>query len=425
MKSSYKAPVIERQYILPFILVSSCFMLWGIANHLTDPLVKVFKSVFVEISTFQASLIQFAFYFGYFCMAIPGALISKKYSYKTGILVGLGLYALGCGLLYPSTLSQQFLPFCLSYYILACGLGILETNANPYILALGPEETATRRLNHAQSFNPIGAISGIVLCQILILAKLPLDSNGEISILPAQIHESLSTIIFPYLSVAAILLVIWILFAITKMPKGSLENEELNFKQTFTKLSKSKNYVYAVLAQFFYVGAQISVWTFTIFYIPAQMKVTPSETMKYHTLALVLFGISRWVFTALMEKFKDYNLLLLTSVAAIILSLGVIFAGGFVGVVALIGISACMSLMFPTIFGMGSEGLSGNERKVASSGLIMAILGGALITPLQGAIIDAANVNISYLIPFVCFVVIASYAFYKKKLAISPGNSER
>jgi FHS family L-fucose permease-like MFS transporter len=414
MNTSSKTPLLEKKYFLAFILLSSCFMWWGIANNLTDPLVRVFKAIFGDLTTFQASLIQFAFYFGYFCMAIPGAAISRKFSYKTGVLAGLGLYALGCFLLYPSTLLQEFIFFCISYYILACGLGILETNANPYILVLGPKETATRRLNFAQSFNPIGSIAGILLCQILIMARIPLDSEGNIFITPDQIDETLNIVIFPYLSVAAVLVVVWVLIAFTKMPRMSDTSADVHIFQTFKKLFRNKNYVFAVIAQFFYVGAQISVWTYTNFYIPEHLNVTPDVALQYHTGALILFGISRWIFTLLMKKFKDHSLLFVASAMAGLLTLSVIFIGGTIGVYSLIGISAFMSLMFPTIFGMGSEGLDDEQTKVGSSGLIMAILGGALITPLQGALIDMLNVNLSYFLPLICFAVIGAYALFKK-----------
>lgn len=416
---SKKTALLDRKYILAFILLSSCFMWWGIANNITDPLVRVFKAIFGELSTFQASLIQFAFYFGYFSMAIPGAAISRKFSYKTGVLVGLGGYALGCFLLYPSTLLQQFVFFCISYYILACGLGILETNANPYIYVLGPKETATRRLNFAQSFNPIGSVTGILLCQILIMARMPLDTEGNISIAPDQVNETLNIVIFPYLTVAAILVVVWILIALTKMPRMSDTQADIHILKTFRRLFNNKNYVFAVVAQFFYVGAQITVWTYTNFYIPEHLHVTPDVALRYHTGALILFGLSRWIFTALMKKFKDHSLLLSASVMAGLMTLSVIFVGGTIGVYSLIGISAFMSLMFPTIFGMGCSGLDDEETKVGASGLIMAILGGALITPLQGALIDYIGVDLSYLLPLLCFVVIGAYALFRSTMSRS------
>lgn len=414
---SKKIPLLEKKYILAFILLSSCFMWWGIANNLTDPLVRVFKAIFGELSTFQASLIQFAFYFGYFSMAIPGAAVSRRFSYKTGILVGLGVYALGCFMLYPATLLQQFVFFCISYYVLACGLGVLETNANPYILVLGPKETATRRLNFAQSFNPIGAVAGVFLARYLIMAKMPLDDEGNILVQSDQINEVLNIVIFPYLSIAAVLVVVWILIAVTKMPKMSDTSADVHLFKTFGVLFKKKNYVFAVAAQFFYVGAQITVWTYTNFYIPEHLHVTPDEALKYHTAALIIFGLSRWIFTLLMKKFKDYNLLAIAAGMAILMTLSVIFIGGMVGVISLIGISAFMSLMFPTIFGMGCADLDDEQTKVGASGLIMAILGGALITPLQGALIDYIGVDFSYFLPLLCFVVIGGYAFYRITLS--------
>ena len=402
--------LIPAGILFPFILLSSCFLWWGIANNITDPLVRAFKAIFGDLSTFQASLIQFAFYGGYFCMAIPGAIIARKFSYKTGVLVGLGLYAVGCLLLYPSTLAQRFLFFCISYYVLACGLGILETNANPYILALGSEKTATRRLNFAQSFNPIGSIIGILLCQILIMARLP-QVDGQIVIPEGGATDALNTVIFPYLSVAACLVVVWILIAVTKMPRMAEHDHQAHVKDTVSHLFGNANYVFAVVAQFFYVGAQITVWTYTNFYIPEHLNVSPEVTLRYHTVALVLFGASRWVFTGLMKKFRASTLLLVASLLAGVATLMVVFVGGVVGVWSLIAISVFMSLMFPTIFGLGCQGL-GEHTKLGASGLIMAILGGALITPAQGMLIDKVGVNLSYLLPLICFVVIAGYALF-------------
>ena len=410
-----KHALLPKGIIFPFILLSSCFMWWGIANNITDPLVRVFMAVFRELSTFEASLIQFAFYGGYFCMAVPGAIIARKYSYKTGVLVGLGLYATGCLLLYPSTLAQQFVFFCISYYVLACGLGILETNANPYILAIGPESTATQRLNFAQSFNPIGSIIGILLCQILIMARLP-QVDGNIVIPKGGEADALSTVIFPYLSVAGCLVVVWILILITKMPRISEHDHKAHVGETVRRLLGNGNYTFSVVAQFFYVGAQITVWTYTNFYIPEHIEgITPADVLKYHTVALILFGASRWIFTWLMKSIKASTLLLVASIAASILTLLVIFVGGMIGVCSLIGISIFMSLMFPTIFGLGCQGL-GEDTKLGASGLIMAILGGALITPLQGAMIDWFNVDLSYLLPLLCFVVIGCYSLVSGKI---------
>lgn len=423
---SEKPRLLPSGIVFPFILLASCFMWWGIANNITDPLVRVFKAVFGELSTFQASLIQFAFYGGYFCMAIPGGIIARRFSYKTGVLVGLGVYALGCFLLYPSTVAERFLFFCISYWVLACGLGVLETNANPYILALGDPRTATMRLNLAQAFNPIGSVIGILLCRYMILAKLP-QVDGNIVISESGKSEALNIVIYPYLSVAACLVVVWLLILFTKMPKLAEEKTEGHSTGALGRLLTNGNYVFAVIAQFFYVGAQITVWTYTNFYVPEHVKVSADETLRYHTTALILFMGARWVFTALMKKIKASTLLLVASIAAGLCSLGVIFAGNALsfsiggipfslGVLCLIGISVFMSLMFPTIFGLGCQGLSEDDTKLGASGLIMAILGGALITPAQGLLIDKMGVDLSYLLPLVCFVVIGAYALSAMKI---------
>ena len=405
--------VIPKGAILPFILLASCFMWWAIANNLTDPLVKVFKQTF-EMSTFQASFIQFAFYFGYFCMALPGAMIARKYTYKTGVLVGLGIYAVGCFLLFPAMRMESFFFFCVSYYVLACGLGVLETNANPYVMVLGSEESATRRLNFAQAFNPIGAIVGIMLCRKLIMAKLPKGDSGELCITPENASESLNTVIFPYLVVASILVVVWILILKTKMPKASEEDKHLHFFSTMSRLLKNKNYSFSVIAQFCYVGTQISVWTYTNFYIPEAIGVTQEVALAWHTGALVLFAGMRWVFTGLMRFFKASSLLAFAAIMAVVATLCVIYVGGMVGVIALVCVSGFMSLMFPTIFGLGCANL-GEDTKLASSGQIMAIVGGAVITPMQGAMVDKWGINASYWLPLICFGVIGLYGLTSRK----------
>lgn len=405
--------ILPRGNLFAFILLASCFLWWAIANNLTDPLVKVFKEAF-GMSTFQASLIQMAFYGGYFCMALPGALIARKFTYKTGVLVGLGIYAIGCFLLYPAMLAEQFAFFCFAYYVLACGLGILETNANPYVLVLGSEKTATQRLNFAQSFNPIGAVLGIVLCQVMIFANLPEDGNGNLLINEDNVSSSLQTVIIPYLSVAAILAIVWILILVTPMPKASEEDKHLDFFPTAKRLLSNGNYVFSVIAQFCYVGTQISVWTYTNFYIPDQLAVSQETALRYHTIALVLFGCSRWVFTGLMKFFKSSTLLAFACVLAIIACFLIIYVGGMIGVIALVSVSGFMSLMFPTIFGLGCANL-GEDTKIASSGQIMAIVGGAIITPLQGALLDERDVSFSYYLPLLCFIIILVFALISRK----------
>lgn len=412
--------------ILPFILLSSCFMWWAIANNLTDPLVKVFMSIFPELTTFKSSLIQFAFYGGYFCLAIPGAIITRKFSYKTGVLIGLATYLLGCFLLFPASLTLFFWSFLVAYWVLAAGLSVLETSANPYILCLGPPETATRRLNLAQAFNPLGSVIGVLLCGLLIMENLdPWKNPSNAQDAPAFLIpktdqlETLYIVIFPYLAIGIILVLVWLAILFTKMPRVS-ETGEFHFGEAWGRLFRNPNYVFSVVAQFFYVGAQITVWTYTNFYIPDQLEwVDQSDVLlHWHVWALVSFGVCRFLFTWLMKFFEDHALLTAAAVAAAILSINVVFVGGLVGSLSLVGISAFMSLMFPTIFGLGCRKL-GEDTKVAASGLIMAIVGGALITPLQGLIRDISNVSISYLVPLVCFLVIGAYGVYCRMAEVS------
>lgn len=411
-----KLPLLPSGEKWPFFLLASCFLWWGVANNMTDPLVKVFTGIFDGLTNFQSSLIQFAFYGAYFCLAIPGAIIARKYGYKRGVLVGLGLYVVGCLLFIPASLTQQFFPFLIAFYVLAGGLSILETNANPYVLVLGPEETATQRLNLAQSFNPVGAIVGTLLAQILILAKLEgLDTTVAEADLQGQ---QLAIVVAPYLIISVVLIIFWVLIACSRMPYVVESALRVHFIPTVKRLMRIPNYVFALVAQFFYVGAQITVWTFTIYYVPDQLGMSGSDTLKYfHLPALILFGIFRFISTAAMSRFAPSSVLAFMSCTAVLLSVVVVWVGGYPGAYALVGLSACMSLMFPTIFGLGSRGL-GEDTKIGGSGLIMAILGGAVITPIQGFLIDVSTVQLSYIVPLICFAVITAYAVFAGRAKI-------
>jgi len=414
MKRSSSAPIVPPGTLLPFIVLASCFAWWGLANNMTDPLVKAFTGIYEGMSNFESSLIQFAFYGAYFCLAIPGALIIRKYTYKTGVLVGLGIYIAGCFLFYPASTSQSFYFFLFAFYILASGLSILETAANPYIISIGPAETATQRLNLAQSFNPVGSILGTLMAQSFILQRL--ESAREVG---TSQSEQLDIVVIPYIGVGLFLLIIWASIAVMRMPHPSGQAEQMNtsvdFMPSLRALLQKGNYVFAVIAQFFYVGAQICVWTFTVHYIPSQLGISDSAALKYHTVAILLFGGFRFVCTGLMSYIKPSRLLFVMAVAAIGFSLCVIFVGGLIGVYALVAISACMSLMFPTIFGLGTQGL-GEHTKLGGSGLIMAILGGALLPLSQGYLVDVQGPALSYLVPLVCFSVIAAYALYARRV---------
>jgi FHS family L-fucose permease-like MFS transporter len=445
--------IIPKSIALPFILLSTCFAMWGLSNNMTDPLVKAFLDIFDDLSNAQTALIQNAFYGAYFCLGIPGAIIARKFGYKKGVLAGLGLYILGGLLFYPASLMLQFSPFLVAFFVLAGGLSILETNANPYIIAMGPEDTATQRLNFAQSFNPVGSLIGLFVCKFAILTKLEAVNARKIEGIDADAllaiqKDQLNIVMTPYFIAALVLIVLWLLIATSKkMPAVKEHDHKAHVGHTLKKLFTSSNYVFAVVAQFFYVGAQIAVWTYTIHYITGQLGIKNSEAMNYHMIAIISFSIARWVFTALMVRFKPSTLLLAAAVLGAMATLGVIFAGdkmaftGYIpfvgpspftlGVVCLISISVFMSLMFPTIFGLGSRGL-GEGTKLGASGLIMAILGGALLTLLQGNLIDrfggeevlGAATAKSYLVPFVCFIVIAAYALFVKAKKVEDTVSE-
>ena len=408
---------------LPLILVTSLFFMWGLANNMTDTLLAAFKKI-MSMSDFQTSWIQVAFYGSYFCLALPAAIFIKKYTYKSGILLGLGLFVLGSLLFYPASQSMLYSFFLIALFILAGGLSILETAANPYIVAMGPEETGVRRLNFAQSFNPIGSITGVVLSKFFILSNLNTAGAEERALMtPEQLQkmqsEELTAVMGPYVGVAFLLIILWITIASVKMPKASDAGPEINLIPTFKRLLSNKNYVWGVVAQFFYVGAQIGVWSFTIRYTMQELHLNEESASSYYMAALILFTISRFVCTALMKIIKPKNLLTILSSLAIVLTLIVITSGGYVGVISLIGISGCMSLMFPTIYGLGIRGL-GKDTKIGGSGLIMAILGGAVLTAVQGQVSDSTgSINFAYIVPLICFLVIVFYsAFVPHKTSV-------
>ncbi len=405
----------------PFILLTSCFAWWGLANNMTDTLLAAFKRI-KSMSDFQTSLIQIAFYGSYFCFALPAAMFIKKFSYKAGVLLGLALFIAGGLLFYPASITMEYWHFLVALYILAGGLSILETAANPYVVVLGPEVSGTQRLNLAQSFNPIGSILGVLLSKLFILSELQGLSAAERAALPAAELEriqagELEAVMGPYVAVSIVLFVIWILIATAKMPhasdQGNGSDRSLSLMPAIGRLLRNRHYIWGVIAQFFYVGAQIGVWSFTIRYVMGELNLNEEQSSTYYLAALVLFSASRFICTGLMSYFTPRHILFTLSALAIGLSLVTAFAGGYPGVIALVGISGCMSLMFPTIYGLAIRGL-GEDTKIGGSGLIMAILGGAVITAMQGQVSDATgNIGYSYLVPLACFVVIAYYALYE------------
>ena len=394
--------------------------MWGLANNMTDTLLAAFKRV-LSISDFQTSFVQSAFYGAYFCLALPAAFLIKRYNYKTGILVGLGLFIVGALLFYPASHSMVYGHFLLALFVLAGGLSILETAANPYILELGPPEDATRRLNLAQSFNPIGSISGVILSKYFILSKLDTasfeDRSGmDLNALQLIQAKELQAIMGPYVGVAIVLIILWIIIYFTTMPQAK-DDSRLHLRASFSRLIVNRNYVMSVIAQFFYVGAQIGVWSFTIRYIMEELALDEADASTYYIAALVLFLIFRFVFTYLMKFYSPAYLLQVLSIVAIVLVGLSIVGNGYFGVSCLLMISACMSFMFPTIFGLGLKDL-GDDAKVGGAGLIMAILGGAVLPAIQGQFSDHfGSIKIAFIVPMICFAVVFYFGLISRKRA--------
>lgn len=425
MKESLKTPVVSKQVIIPFILVTSLFALWGFANAVTDPMVQAFKKV-LELSNSQAAWVQMAFYGGYFCMAIPAALFVRKYSYKTGVLIGLGLYAAGALLFYPAAMTEQFWFFCLGLYVLTFGLAFLETTANPYILAMGAKETATQRLNLAQSFNPVGCIVGLLVAQHLVLKNLQSDDVTDFSSLDTAKKVLIKTsdllvIRDPYVILGFVILAILIVIAMFKMPQMKEEGEAPHLGDTFKDLFKDNKYTLGVLSQVLYVGAQIMCWTYIYQYAEA-IGISSVNAANYQFFAFVVFLVGRLVGTYLLRFVSSSKLLMYFAIGAGLCALLTMFIHGKVGLYTLVGTSFFMSLMFPTIYGIALNGLREEEAKVGAAGLVMAIVGGALMPKLQGMIIDmggdgvsdikivgVAEINFSFILPFLCFMFIMYY----------------
>jgi len=424
VNSKTKAKVVSRELLVPFILITSLFSLWGFANDITNPMVAAFKTV-MEISNAKAALIQFAFYGGYATMAIPAALFVKRYSYKKGILVGLALYAIGALLFYPAAKYEVFEFFLLSLYILTFGLAFLETTANPYILSMGDEETATRRLNLAQSFNPMGSLLGMFVASNFILTSLQSDIRNEAGDLVfttlteaekagIRTHD-LAVIRDPYVMLGFVVIAMFLVIYLFKMPKRKDPDHSIHAMDMFRRLIANPNYREGVIAQVFYVAAQIMCWTFIIQYAE-NLGVTKAEAQNYNIIAMGIFLSSRFISTLLMKYMNSRLLLTIFSVGGFIMTLGAILIVGMPGLYCLIAISAFMSLMFPTIYGIALEGV-GEDATLGAAGLVMAIVGGALMPPLQGALIDLGTVgflpavNFSFILPLICFVVIGVYGY--------------
>lgn len=418
-----KNNIVEKKYLATFIIITSLFALWGFANDITNPMVAAFQTV-MELSAFQASWVQCAFYGGYATMAIPAALFIRKFSYKSGILLGLGLYAIGAFLFIPAASMQNFLFFCMSLYILTFGLAFLETTANPFILSLGSKDTSTRRLNLAQAFNPMGSLSGMAVASLIVLPSLWSDRRNaagetifqtlsEAEKANIRLHD-LEVIRNPYVILGIVVVTIFIIILLKKMPQTAANEKQDTAKLTLKRLWNNRIYREGVLAQVFYVAAQIMVWTFIIQYAD-NLGINKATAQNYNIIAMSIFLCSRFICTFLMKFVNSRILLAIFGLGAIICTTGTIFIVGMPGLYCLIAISAFMSLMFPTIYGIALENVESKDTSLGAAFLVMAIVGGAVMPPLQGLIIDQGMVaglpavNVSFVLPLICFIIITVY----------------
>lgn len=423
-----KTRVVPTEYILPFVLITSCFALWGFANDITNPMVEAFSRIF-NMGVGGGTWVQVVFYGGYGAMAFPAAFYIRKYSYKAGILMGLGLYATGALLFIPANAIGQYYPFLIAYFVMTCGLSFLETSANPYILFMGPDKTATRRLNLAQAFNPMGSLTGMFVAKSFIQARLDPRGAEERALLSPDQFELLKTndldiLSSPYVAIGGVIIAVFLIIFLTKMPKNEESSHNLNLFGALRNLLKVPRYYEGVVAQLFYVGAQIMCWTFVVQYgqriFVEQFGMTAGDAAQkaqaYNIVAMVCFLVSRFICTFLLKYIRPGRLLMILSVGAIALSLGTVFFQNLWGLYCLVGISACMSLMFPTIYGIALRGM-GEDAKFGAAGLIMSIVGGTFLPKLQAYVIDQQvvfglpAVNVSFIIPLVCFVIIGIYGY--------------
>ncbi|PWJ57844.1 FHS family L-fucose permease-like MFS transporter [Dyadobacter jejuensis] len=425
-------PVIPKSLTLAFILTTSLFFLWGFPNDLTNPMVEVFKNV-LDISNVKASYVQLAFYGGYGTMAIPAALYIRKYSYKSGIVLGLFLFAIGSFMMFPAAQLISYDLFLISFYVLTFGLAFLETTANPMILAMGDPSTATQRLNLAQAFNPIGALAGQVVARVFVVDRLETEIGAGATTAmdmvdkQAIIAHDLNVVSAPYLILGGVVLVVLVTFLMTDIKIKKSTDVSLDLKTTMNYLFNNKNYYEGVIAQFFYVACQIMVWTFIYQYVTAINADRPADdqlnAMAYVVASTVCFLLARWVCTFMIRYISSSKLMYYFALLGILFLIGAIVIDGMVGLYCLVGVSFAMSLMFPTIYGIALSGM-GDEAKIGSAGLILAIVGGALMPPLQARIIDLGGtglndisyfgfipeIRFSFVLPLLCMLVVAIYA---------------
>ncbi|MDR8018860.1 L-fucose:H+ symporter permease [Nesterenkonia aerolata] len=411
---------------VPFILIVACFAAWGLAGNLTDPLVSVFGSVF-SMSALQSSLVQFAYYGAYFALAIPAAWINAQLGYKGGVLIGLLLAATGGLLFFPASQVMTYTMFLIALFTLAAGLSILETSANPFVMAMGPEHNATRRLNFAQAFNPVGSNLGVLLAAIFILPHVnPATAEDRAALTQSELETmqsaELQAVMGPYIVLALLYIALAIAIGMARLPKHRpLMADPKGEAQVLpgnrlVRLMKNRRYSFGVIAQFFNIAAQTCIWTFTLHYMMENIGADATVAGYWLQASLLVFLVSRFVMVALMGRFDPRRLMTIMCIVGVGLSVIAVVSGNIIGAVAIVLLSACISLLFPTIYGIALQGL-GPDTKYGAAGLVMAIVGGALVPLIQGWVIDISSAQVSYLVVTVCFLVIVAYGFYVLKVA--------
>ncbi len=447
--ASIHSPVVPKENLFAFILIASCFGLWGMINMMTDTLVPAVQKIF-SIPTAKSALIQVVNYASYALLAFPAALLVKRYNYKTGVILGLMLLCVGAIGFVPAGASQIFTPLLLTISVMASGLSILETSCNPYVLAMGPEETAVRRLNLAQTLNPVGCLLGLFVAKVLILGNLNPAEASERATWTKDMADKVMThelfwLALPYAVMVAVTLAMTIALLMRRMPEGKDTEHAPHILLSIQRLLGNPRYALGVIAQFFYVALQVAVWTFIIKYtreaaffsVGSDDKIIPglTEAEAWYSLmtSMVVFTVGRMVCTALMRKINPASMMATLAVVGLVLTVCAILLPSWPGVICLILVSSCMSLMFPTIYGIALRDL-GPEVKIGASGLIMAILGGAAGSFSQGWLIDFFEksahlrtdvaIRYSFVVPIVCLVVVLFYALkYRAFCATAPTSS--
>lgn len=445
-RSQSSTAIVPAENLFSFIIVATCFGLWGMVNMMTDTLVPAVQKIF-SIDTAHSSLVQVVNYASYALLAFPAAVLIKRYNYKTGVILGLMLLCVGAGAIVPAGASKDFTPLLLAISVLASGLSILETSCNPYVIAMGPEETAVSRLNLAQTINPIGCLLGLFVAKVLILGNLnPAEADVRKTWDAAMAHQVMTHELFwlalPYGVMVVVTIGMITALWVRRMPEGRDTEHAPHVLVSLKRLFANPRYIFGVVAQFFYVGLQVAIWTFiikytrqaAIFSVAADGKIIPgmTESDAWYALmaSMVVFTVARIVCTALMRKINPASMMATLAFAGLLLIIGAIFLPGWAGVVSLVLVSACMSLMFPTIYGIALRDL-GPEVKLGASGLIMAILGGAAGSYSQGFLIDLFEhtlklrldlaIRYSLTIPIVCIIVVFCYAMmYRAFCATKP-----